>query len=325
MKKNIIVFYLFTFLMMVSLPAGVRADTCSEHQWGDWRVESEATCISEGSRYHNCQICNAVEREPIPATGVHAWGEWLDLSEPSCMKDGLQRRMCKDCSETDSKSIPAIGHHSWDEWYHIYEPTCEYKGLKQRTCLVCSETEDKEIPKTQNHSWEEWKITKRATALSNGIKTRHCFECLKKETKSVPKLKAKISLQKKSVSIKKGKSYMIKIKSKTYGDKVKKWRSSNRKIAIVNQNGKVTAKREGIVTITLEMKSKAKATCRIKVTKPKRTKQMPPAQPSSVWLSATGSKYHRIPNCGTMNPSTARQVSLSEALGQGYGPCSKCF
>jgi beta-lactamase superfamily II metal-dependent hydrolase len=49
------------------------------------------------------------------------------------------------------------------------------------------------------------------------------------------------------------------------------------------------------------------------------------AQTSMVWLSATGEKYHSIPNCGRMNPDKARQVSLSDAIAQGYDACSKCF
>ncbi len=44
-----------------------------------------------------------------------------------------------------------------------------------------------------------------------------------------------------------------------------------------------------------------------------------------VWLSATGEKYHSIPNCGRMNPAKARQVTLQEAQSRGYDACSKCF
>ena len=44
-----------------------------------------------------------------------------------------------------------------------------------------------------------------------------------------------------------------------------------------------------------------------------------------VWLSATGSKYHSIPDCGNMNPNNARQVSRSSAESQGYDACSKCW
>lgn len=44
-----------------------------------------------------------------------------------------------------------------------------------------------------------------------------------------------------------------------------------------------------------------------------------------VWLSATGQKYHRIPNCGNMNPNKARQVSLEEAVAGGFAACKKCY
>lgn len=44
-----------------------------------------------------------------------------------------------------------------------------------------------------------------------------------------------------------------------------------------------------------------------------------------VWLSATGSKYHSINNCGRMNPDNARQVTYDNAISQGYEACSKCY
>lgn len=53
--------------------------------------------------------------------------------------------------------------------------------------------------------------------------------------------------------------------------------------------------------------------------------QSQPENEAMVYLSATGEKYHSIPNCGRMNPNKARQVSLSEAQAQGYEPCSKCY
>ena len=41
-----------------------------------------------------------------------------------------------------------------------------------------------------------------------------------------------------------------------------------------------------------------------------------------VWITATGSKYHSIPNCG--NTKTAWQIPLEDALAQGYGACKRC-
>lgn len=44
-----------------------------------------------------------------------------------------------------------------------------------------------------------------------------------------------------------------------------------------------------------------------------------------VWISATGSKYHSIPDCGNMNPDKAMQETESQALSQGYEACKKCW
>ena len=47
------------------------------------------------------------------------------------------------------------------------------------------------------------------------------------------------------------------------------------------------------------------------------------ASEGMVWLSASGSRYHRINNCGRMNPNRARQVTLESAR-ERYEPCENC-
>ena len=49
------------------------------------------------------------------------------------------------------------------------------------------------------------------------------------------------------------------------------------------------------------------------------------SQEEMVWISATGSKYHSIPDCGNMNPDKAYQEPVSQAEAQGYEACKKCF
>ncbi|MDE5780186.1 MAG: hypothetical protein K2I03_01730 [Lachnospiraceae bacterium] len=44
-----------------------------------------------------------------------------------------------------------------------------------------------------------------------------------------------------------------------------------------------------------------------------------------VWITATGSKYHSINNCGNTNPNNAYQMSLSDAQTAGYEPCKRCY
>ena len=106
---------------------------------------------------------------------------------------------------------------------------------------------------------------KKATALSTGERKQENVLIAEKSHCKNSKLKAKVSLNKKALTIKKKKAATIKIKSKTYGDKVSSWKSSDKKIVTVNSKGKVTAKRKGKAVITLRMKSGAIATCTITV------------------------------------------------------------
>ena len=68
-------------------------------------------------------------------------------------------------------------------------------------------------------------------------------------------------------------------------------------------------------------------TSKPETTKPAESVTQPPAeQPGNtetVWVSATGKKYHRKSSCSNMkNPS---QISKSDAISRGYEPCKKCY
>ncbi|MBE5902382.1 MAG: hypothetical protein E7280_10835 [Lachnospiraceae bacterium] len=67
------------------------------------------------------------------------------------------------------------------------------------------------------------------------------------------------------MKVKRGRTATLKIVRKCEGDRVLFFKSSNRRIATVNHNGKITARKRGTTTITLKMKSGCTATCRIKV------------------------------------------------------------
>ena len=51
----------------------------------------------------------------------------------------------------------------------------------------------------------------------------------------------------------------------------------------------------------------------------------PSAGDVTVYLSATGSKYHSINNCGNMNPAKATKTTESKAIAKGMAKCSKCW
>ena len=88
----------------------------------------------------------------------------------------------------------------------------------------------------------------------------------KKVTCKVTVKAPKVTLRRTSASIKVGNTAAIQIKS-TYPakDEVKSYKSSNTKVATVNKNGKVTGVKKGKATITVTMKSGAKATFKVTV------------------------------------------------------------
>lgn len=76
-----------------------------------------------------------------------------------------------------------------------------------------------------------------------------------------------LQLNESHMNVQVGKSATLKISSKYPAkDTVKSWKSSNTKVATVNKNGKITAKKTGVANITVNMKSGAKATCQVWVT-----------------------------------------------------------
>ncbi|MDO4556952.1 MAG: Ig-like domain-containing protein [Lachnospiraceae bacterium] len=167
----------------------------------------------------------------------------------------------------DTDDVSDEEEHQWGEWEVDEEASCFEEGLEVRYCEDedCDASQERTIPAYGAHDWGKWEVTKKATCLSTGKKTRECERCGEEETAVIPKLSAKVSLKKTSLSLKKKKSYTLKLKSKTDGDKIAKWTSSNKKVASVTSKGKVTAKKKGSAVITLKMKSGATAACKVKV------------------------------------------------------------
>ncbi len=120
------------------------------HAWyDDYTVDSEPTCIDNGSKSIHCSQCDAVKNEQIiPAIG-HVWTEnYIVDKQPNCIDEGSQSIHCTQCDAVkDEKVIPATGH-SFGEWNVIKEATAREKGLKERSCSKCDFVEQEVIPRT---------------------------------------------------------------------------------------------------------------------------------------------------------------------------------
>ena len=118
----------------------------TEHEPGDWEVETEATCWSAGEESVYCKYC----------------GEWLDTRE-----------------------IPVLEHKQEKEWFVQEEPTCTYEGTQVKRCVYCGETiKVEKIPKTK-HKFGEWVTVEGSVWNAPIVKTRICSGCFSEETKKV--------------------------------------------------------------------------------------------------------------------------------------------
>lgn len=116
---------------------------------------------------------------------------------------------------------------------------------------------------------DKWNIIKKPTFKSIGKQQLYCKYCNKLlKTKSISKIKLiktkKITFTKKSLSLKKKKTYQLKIKrSPSKANDKLTYKSSNPKIVKVYSNGKIKALKNGLSIITVKAASGKKATIKV--------------------------------------------------------------
>ena len=204
--------------------------------------------------------------------GACQW-QMVTKTEPTCTEDAQYVMECKIHNHTYSYSSyyeekgKAYGH-AFSTWKVTKEATCVSEGSEERTCARCKEVEKRTIPATGEHSYDSWKTTRESTILNMGQQERICSVCKKKETKSIAKLKATISLNVSgTIPLKTKQTFTPKV-TMGKGDKVVSWKSSNKRVASVDKNGKVKGLKAGkTATITVQLASGLKKSFKVKVQK----------------------------------------------------------
>lgn len=300
------------------------------HTPGEWSILSEATCTAPGKKKLLCAECGIlISNENIAALGHDYSGDWIIDEKPTCSENGSKSKHCTRCSEKSSiTSISATGKHKWSDWTVEIDPECDEEGEESRFCLICDLYEDRLIPPTNDHDWDDWYVAKKATISRTGLKKRECFYCDKTQTKTLAKLKPSVKFAKKPSKLQAAKTYKLKLKY-SKGDSVKKWKSSNTKVATVSKKGVVKAKKKGTVKITAVMKSGKKATCKISVTAKKKKSSSGKGNSKSkgggtVYWTPGGSVYHSTKNCPTLSRSRIIKSGSVSSCPKPRG-CKVCY
>lgn len=148
---------LFALLFVATLALCACGPSTCEHNYSDWEVKTDATCISTGEKQRTCTKCGDVQTETI-AVAEHTFGDWHDEVSATCIADGTVGH--KDCSvcnkhfdvegnEIENIVITALGHDVQN--HPAQEANCKQVGWDAyETCSRCNYTTYVEKPKEHN-------------------------------------------------------------------------------------------------------------------------------------------------------------------------------
>ncbi len=214
--KKILLFA--SLLLSVLLLTACSGGGCTEHDFGEWVVSKEPTCLTMGARYRRCLTkgCDYIENEQIPI-GDHNFDEAYTLDIPAtATEDGEKSRHCLTvgCSErTDITVIPKTKTECTEHDFSLCEKrldpadpdrvlnlqaaaTCISYARYYILCASCgamsNETYEDVAAGYLPHAYDsEFTVDVVATTVMTGEKSRHCTQkgcTARTDVTSIPKI-----------------------------------------------------------------------------------------------------------------------------------------
>ena len=193
----------------------------SDHDYGQWYVETEATHEETGVERRDCELCDAYETREIDVeeheytstvvaptctaegytlytcecgesykeefTGMtqHSYGEMSVLKEADCLNGGTKMHVCEACGHEEIIQVEPLGHHYESE---IIKPSCTEGGYTKHQCERCEESYISDPTEAKGHEMTEWMSVLEATCLESGTEMKDCLMCDYYETREVEAL-----------------------------------------------------------------------------------------------------------------------------------------
>ena len=284
------------------ISSGQAVAKTNNHSYDDGKITTAPTCTKKGTKTFTCTVCGNTKTETVKATG-HQHTEIRNKKDATCKEKGYTGdTYCTDCGKkiSSGKSIAKTETHSYDDGKITTKPTCTKRGTKTYTCTICGNTKTETV-KATGHSFGEYKVVKKPTATKDGLKSRTCTVCGKVESVRIAKTTSdkqntntsdkqntntsdknsnqntntqtsqktkttkKIKLNRTKLTLKKGKTFRLKVTLTPINSRDKIiYKTSNKKIVTVSKTGKIKAKRKGKVNITV-ISGKKKIVCKVTV------------------------------------------------------------
>lgn len=262
-------------VITVSDPTGSFSSSCGvqvTHSGYESLVEREANCTQKGSIVYRCQECHGLlYQEEIPTNGQHRFGEWKVSIQATIFSSGKEVRTCQLCGVQEARSIAkkkakvTLNAKSAPLQAGTSTTAIQIKSCSKGDKISSFHSSN---PKVATVNKKSGKITGKKTGTATITLT------MKSGAKAKCKIKVqkgrvattKLNLNKKKVTLKKGKTFALTATRTpiTAKDKIT-YRSSNSKVVRVSKKGTLKALKKGKAEITVKTVNKKQAVCKVTV------------------------------------------------------------
>ncbi len=239
------------------------------HSWNAPTVDIAPTCVTEGKQSIYCSSCG--EMKPGSTTLIpkleHKWSDWSITTQGKA----ILTRICATCHTRESKSFkPVLTLTDGNLSMKTGQSTTKFKvtTMSEYDSLVSVKSSNTKLLRVSNVA-ANGTFKLKAQKKTGTAKLTVTLKSGKTKTIKVKVQKAevrttKIKVKKKKLTLKKKQKIKLApvITPVTSYDKVK-YTSSNKKVAVVNNKGQITAKSKGTATITVKS---GKKNVKVKVT-----------------------------------------------------------
>ncbi len=113
------------------------------HTPGNWIVDNNPTCSTNGARHTECSECgDVVDVETLLPTD-HNYGNWTETKAPECGVAGVETRTCTYCGNPETRPISAL-EHTYGQW------TPSENDTETRTCSACGHADTRNASENEN-------------------------------------------------------------------------------------------------------------------------------------------------------------------------------
>ncbi len=134
--RNVVMVVCVIALAIVFVGCSKEEDS-HKHEMGDWIIDVEPTCTTEGSKHIACKECEEVLLTEVIAKMAHESSDWIVTAEANCESNGERFKECVKCKEKlQTETVEKTGHTE-GEWIVETEATQKTEGSRYKKCMVC--------------------------------------------------------------------------------------------------------------------------------------------------------------------------------------------